>query len=47
MDKPDFDWGKEFDQFLLSLNKMDKAKLVTMIKKLKMLVCKRQEGNSG
>lgn len=34
MDKPDFDWGKEFDQFLLSLNKMDKAKLVTMIKKI-------------
>lgn len=34
MHSTEFDWGKEFDQFLNSLNRIDKVKLVAMIKKI-------------
>ena len=34
MNHLEFDWGKEFDTFLRSLNPKDRAKLVAVINKI-------------
>ncbi|AMB98600.1 hypothetical protein AWM75_00700 [Aerococcus urinaehominis] len=37
MDKPTFDWGKDFDAFLNSLSNRDKAYLLEMIERIENL----------